>query len=59
MISYYSKVQRYLTSKCQIKVFSTFHFSKLYKFMISYYSEVETYLTSKVQRYSFLILIGQ
>ncbi|MFS7950054.1 hypothetical protein Hanom_Chr06g00578861 [Helianthus anomalus] len=59
MISYYSEIQTYLTSKYQIKVVSTFHFGKLYKFMISYYSEVETYLTSKVKRYSFLILIGQ
>ncbi|MFS7932341.1 hypothetical protein Hanom_Chr04g00366751 [Helianthus anomalus] len=58
MISYYSKVQTYLTSKCQIKVVSTFHYSELHKFMISYYSEVETYLTLKVKRYSFLILIG-
>ncbi|MFS7888652.1 hypothetical protein Hanom_Chr00s000001g01597711 [Helianthus anomalus] len=59
MISYYSEVQTYLTSTCQIKVVSTFHFGKLHKFMISYYSVVETYLTSKVKRYSFLILIGQ
>ncbi|MFS7910892.1 hypothetical protein Hanom_Chr10g00890311 [Helianthus anomalus] len=48
MISYYSELQTYLTSKCQIKVVSTFHFGKLHKFMISYYFVVETYLTSKL-----------